>query len=76
MQKIIVFVAHSDDETLGMGGTIKKYSDKGDNVIVISMTNGVGSRLRNSSKVIIKDRIVLKKQVHAWSFLGQCFDFE
>ncbi len=41
---VLVVVAHSDDETIGMGGTIKRHSEKGDEVIVMSMTNGVGSR--------------------------------
>ena len=41
---VLVVVAHTDDETIGMGGTIKKHTEKGDEVIVMSMTNGVGSR--------------------------------
>ena len=41
---VLVVVAHSDDETIGMGGTIKRHSEKGDEVMVMSMTNGVGSR--------------------------------
>ena len=41
---VLVVVAHSDDETIGMGGTIKRHTEKGDEVIVMSMTNGVGSR--------------------------------
>ena len=41
---ILVVVAHSDDETISMAGTIRKHVNKGDKVYVISMTNGVGSR--------------------------------
>ena len=41
---VLIVVAHSDDETIGMGGTIKKHSEKGDKVIIMSMTNGLGSR--------------------------------
>ena len=52
---ILVVVAHKDDETIGMGGTIKKHSDNGDTVYVISMTNGVGSR-ENISNEDIKER--------------------
>lgn len=41
---VLVVVAHTDDETLGMAGTIYKHSRRGDNVYSISMTNGVGAR--------------------------------
>tara|TARA_B100001989_G_scaffold223163_1_gene176942 strand:+ start:2962 stop:3642 length:681 start_codon:yes stop_codon:yes gene_type:complete len=41
---VLVVVAHSDDETIGMGGTIRRHSEKGDEVLIMSMTNGVGSR--------------------------------
>ena len=30
--KILVIVAHPDDEVLGMGGTIKKFTKNGDKV--------------------------------------------
>lgn len=43
-KKILIIVAHSDDETIGMGGTIKRHAIAGDEINVISMTNGVGSR--------------------------------
>ena len=39
---ILVVVSHSDDETISMGGTIKKHINSGDDVYVISMTDGVG----------------------------------
>lgn len=44
MNKILVVVAHSDDETLGMGATIARHIDEGDEVRLIVMTNGVGAR--------------------------------
>ena len=37
-------VAHSDDETISMAGTITKHIKKGDEVYVVSMTDGVGAR--------------------------------
>ncbi len=42
--KVLIVVAHTDDETIGMGGTIKKHINKGDDVFAISMTDGIGSR--------------------------------
>lgn len=44
MERILVIVAHSDDETLGCGGTIKRHVDCGDHVFAVSMTDGVSSR--------------------------------
>ena len=43
--RTLVCVAHPDDETYGMGATIKKLSNAGHEVGVISFTNGVGARL-------------------------------
>ncbi len=42
--KILVFVAHPDDEVLGMGGTILKHSQKGDFVKVVYLATGITSR--------------------------------
>jgi len=41
---ILIIAAHSDDETIAMGGTIAKHVSEGDKVFAISMTDGVGSR--------------------------------
>ena len=38
--KILVFAAHQDDETIGCGGTIRKWSSNGSIVDVIFMTDG------------------------------------
>ena len=42
-KNLIVFAAHPDDELLGCGGTIKKYS-KRFNIIVVFFTHGVTAR--------------------------------
>ena len=49
-KNILIVVAHSDDETIGMGGTIKRHHENGDKVYAISMTDGVSSRKENESK--------------------------
>ena len=43
-RNILVVVAHTDDETLGLGGTIARHSLNGDNVYGIAMTDGVSAR--------------------------------
>ena len=64
---VLIIVAHSDDETIGMGGTIKKHVNKKDNVYAISMTDGVSAR-ENSSKKQINARLEASKKVS--SLLG------
>jgi LmbE family N-acetylglucosaminyl deacetylase len=44
MRRILIIVAHPDDEVLGCGGTIAKHSDLGDLVNVIFLADGVNSR--------------------------------
>ena len=51
-ENVLVIVAHPDDETIGMGATIKRHSMMGDNIFVVSMTNGVGSRSKSSDKEV------------------------
>ncbi len=41
---VLVVVAHTDDETLGVGGAIARHVKQGDSVFGISMTDGVGAR--------------------------------
>jgi LmbE family N-acetylglucosaminyl deacetylase len=41
---ILIVVAHSDDESIGMGGTIAMHSSKGEKVYGVYLTNGVGAR--------------------------------
>lgn len=42
--KVLIIVAHADDEALGCGGAIAKHVKAGDDVSIIFMTNGVSSR--------------------------------
>ena len=52
---ILIVVAHTDDETFGMGGTIIKHANLGDSIFGVSLTNGVSSR-DNQSKLDISNR--------------------
>lgn len=41
---ILVVAAHSDDEVLGCGGTLRRHVQAGEQVAVMHFTDGVGSR--------------------------------
>ena len=50
MSKVLVVVAHPDDEVLGMGGTIAKYVDEGQDIYGHFLGDGVSSRYKSPSK--------------------------
>ncbi|EGO8312502.1 PIG-L family deacetylase [Enterococcus faecalis] len=58
MGKILVLVAHPDDEIIGVGGTLINHIDKGDKVRVIFLADGKSSRDSYNDK----DLIVSKKE--------------
>ena len=39
-KKILCIVAHPDDEALGLGGTLIKHSEQGDEVNIIILSEG------------------------------------
>ena len=43
-KNILVVAAHSDDETLGCGGSLAKFAEEGSQIRIVFMTNGVGAR--------------------------------
>jgi len=43
-RRILVVVAHPDDEVLGCGGTIARHVDEGSEVTLFVLTDGVGAR--------------------------------
>jgi len=52
MKRILVIAAHSDDEVLGCGGSIAAQVDRGGEVSVVFLTNGVGARNADSNSAI------------------------
>ncbi len=44
MSKILVVAAHPDDELLGVGGTVRRLSDEGNEVYALIMAEGITSR--------------------------------
>ena len=57
MKRVLVVAPHPDDEVLGVGGTIKKHTDLGNDVFVCVCTRGYGP--------YFDEKAALKKQKHA-----------
>ena len=59
---ILVIAAHPDDEILGMGGTIAKYTKNGDVVKIVIMATGITSRRSDNLKNKTKYKISKKTE--------------
>lgn len=68
--KILVVVAHPDDEVLGCGGTIAKYA-KNNEVFILILGEGITSRYSNRQDANIEELTALKQKAkNAGNFLG------
>jgi len=59
--KVLVVVAHPDDEILGCGGTIAKHIHNGDKVFCIYMADGISARNSITQKMLVERERNLKK---------------
>lgn len=66
MEKILVICAHPDDETLGLGGTIKLHSLNGSKVYVLNFADGESSRIKFTNNILERQ----KQAIKAASILG------
>ena len=67
-KKILILAPHADDEILGCGGFISKYSKEGHNINILILTNAnKGAPEIYSAKEIVKIREEAKKANH---FIG------
>ncbi len=77
LKKILVIASHPDDEVLGCGGTLIKYSKMNYEIRVVFMTNGVSSRSKKKQNEISKRK---KAAIKACKILGaqfpKFFDFK
>jgi len=75
-KNLLVVAAHPDDEVLGCGATMAKYSAQGKKIFVIYMTNGVSARNKYTLKEIENRK---KAAIKSCKILGAkpiFFDFE
>jgi len=71
MKNILVFIAHQDDETIGCGGTLRKFYEMGHNVIVSFVTDGstgIDQSQEIGTETIVDTR--LKESQRACKILG------
>ena len=64
--KVLVIVAHPDDEVLGMGGTLRKLSVKNHDIKVVFLATGIAARrsdkFRNETKYKINKTLIKKME--------------
>jgi len=65
---ILVFCAHSDDEAVGMAGTIAKYVDEGKDVVKVVFSYGESSHPHFQERIVKRKRV--KETDKASYFLG------
>lgn len=63
-KKVLVIAAHPDDEVLGIGGTLIKHREQGDDVYALILGEGVASRKEDPSLVTEK---LSDLKVQAWN---------
>ncbi len=64
MNKVLVVVAHPDDEALGCSGTIAKYVAEGDKVHLLFMCDGVSSRNISSDNDVEKRKLAAQQSAN------------
>jgi len=63
INKILIVVAHPDDEVLGCGGTIAKYIKNGSKAYCLFLGRGKSSRLeKEKNNIVKKEQDILEKE--------------
>src|SRR3989344_6395589 len=67
-ESILVLCAHSDDQILGLGGTLAKYSNEGKKITIIIFSYGEKSHPWLKKKVTVRMRV--KESQEAGKVIG------
>lgn len=59
--RVLIIAAHPDDEVLGVGGTIARHVDKGDEVFILMVTEGSSTQYKNQAGKIQQKKLELEK---------------
>jgi LmbE family N-acetylglucosaminyl deacetylase len=74
-KKILICVAHPDDETIGCGGAIVHHINSNDKVYCIYMTNGISARHSKIKDTLIhrrKENALLASKILGFKWLLDC----
>jgi LmbE family N-acetylglucosaminyl deacetylase len=52
--RVLIFAAHPDDELLGLGGTVAKHVDAGDEVTAVIASEGATARYADDAKAVLE----------------------
>lgn len=74
-KKILCVVAHPDDEALGVGGTLIRHAQIGDQVEIIILSDGEGAKSENSAKDLERNNKAILWADRAGCIVRQHFDF-
>jgi LmbE family N-acetylglucosaminyl deacetylase len=68
--KVLVVAAHPGDEVLGCGGTIAREIEKGYEVYLLLLSQGVASRFPNENKLNLEKNKLMNESKNALKILG------
>lgn len=68
--KVLIVVAHPDDEILGMGGTLLKHQNSGDEIFIHILTDGHSSRL-NETTTTKKNSEPIKRRLESARYVAK-----
>ena len=67
-KNVLILAAHPDDETLGCGATIKKLSQEGHNIQLLTFTDGVGSRGSDGNRNEVLEKCCHFLGIHSYAY--------
>lgn len=70
MKKVLVFAPHNDDEIIGVGGTLLKHLDNGDEVFICIVTRGFPPLFSEKGTAINKEET---RQCHEYMGISKTF---